>query len=132
MNIEEDEIDVAININEVMQKQNEYWEIVGIIETQKDSDMKTFDDYSNMENDFENESISDENYNSLTILTPNIKPSIGSEKGKLVSTKLNLLLKHKILVFWLLITLSGLLLSLHMVRFLIYLNLILLRKKKKK
>ena len=114
INIKEDKVDVASHINEVIQKQNEYWEIVGIIE--QHSEMKTSHEHSNMENDFENESITDENYNSLTILTPNIKPSFDSEIGKLVSAKLNLLLKQKILILWLSITLSGLLLSLYMVR----------------
>ena len=117
INVDEDKVDEKCQMQEAINGHIDNWDKVNNVDAESTSKRETFEKYIDEDNNLDNESILDENYNSLTILTPSIKSALCTEIRSLISAKFHLISKQKTSVFWLSITLSGLLLSLHMVRF---------------
>jgi hypothetical protein len=103
--------------------ENEYSEMKAHIEKEKDAEYQLHKhdhkkEESVVEGEF-TESVLDENYNSLTILTASLeKPGLGIEIRKLFSTNIYLIFfksKYKKHALWFLFIFSGLILTLRMV-----------------
>ena len=125
INTEEDlkHADDKVAMFEIFLVENEYSEIKAHIEKVKDAEYQLhIQDHKEEESVVEEEdteSVLDENYNSLTILTPSLeKPSMGSKIRKIFLTNIYLKFfkskyeKHEL---WLLFIFSGLVLTLRMV-----------------
>jgi hypothetical protein len=104
--------------------ENEYWEIPAHGERGKNNDnLVTLVEDGKLEYVIEevddSESVLDNNYNSLTILSPSFKKtSIGCEIRRIFSSKTDLksfVFKHKNYVLWCLVILAGFLITLRMV-----------------
>ena len=104
-------------------EENEYWEIQAKGDKGKNCE-KSVNQEENVKleeviEEVDNESISDENYNSLTILSPSFKkPSVASEIRRLVLSKTdlkNIVLKYRNYAVWLFFILAGFTITLRMV-----------------
>ena len=125
INTEEDlkHADDKVAMFEIFLVENEYSEIKAHIEKEKDVESQLHkQDHKEEESVVEEEdteSVLDENYNSLTILSPSLeKPSMGSQIRKIFWTHIYLKFfksKYKKYALWFLFIFSGLILTLRMV-----------------